>query len=339
MPTRRSSAPRSYVAKSSPGAADNVADVDIALLDERAKSQSHRVRSQQLRRVNSAPIAQTRDSSDNKSKRRARNEVLFQRRIVAKDRCTAGTALTHESKSVRSKGPPTKGGSRRQPGPPRDRGIREVDLELLRQRHHAKQQREQQLRIKAQRALQKAKAAGENQSQHNKKLLRPASVPTMSTGSLQSTRASGSPRPSTSSTRGPTRGPAPFKASRTSNRSAQPAADVKRAIFFAKFQGQIFKVIDDSDVKNFNRIGALIDTRRLGQGGSGGLVLRFHDGKFPTLAVVQSQNKLQHMSDLAAPKAKPPAKLALRHRTDRYSAPLLNRCPLPHRIRKYFVSC
>ena len=50
----------------------------------------------------------------------------------------------------------------------------------------------------------------------------------------------------------------------------------------------------------------------------GGLVLRFHDGRFPTLLVVEDSNCLQLMENLAPPTAKPSATLLVRHRTLKY---------------------
>ena len=100
--------------------------------------------------------------------------------------------------------------------------------------------------------------------------------------------------------------------------------DVKNAIFFNKHRGKIFKVvvadrveardpgaISTSVVANVDRVGALVQFQR-GQG----LVLRFHDGRHPTLLAIKAASSLERMQNLAPPSAKPTPLLFVRHRTD-----------------------
>ena len=79
-------------------------------------------------------------------------------------------------------------------------------------------------------------------------------------------------------------------------------------------------------------MGALIKVTRGQNGEQAGFVLRFHDGRFPTVAVIPSASSLEVLHDLGPPKEKPPTKLLLRHKTPKYvvlhSSNRQYRCPL-----------
>eukprot|EP00750_Incisomonas_marina_P004479 INCI13475.2.p1 GENE.INCI13475.2~~INCI13475.2.p1 ORF type:complete len:370 (-),score=30.33 INCI13475.2:16-1125(-) len=109
--------------------------------------------------------------------------------------------------------------------------------------------------------------------------------------------------------------------------------DVRRAIFFDKSRGKIFK-ISAAEGSNAGRIGVLIrlqraEASRLTSIGrqNGGLVMRFHDAKHPTLLVVANASFLELVEGIAPPSKKPSPRLLVRHRT---STPVSNPTSQPH---------
>lgn len=233
---------------------------------------------------------------------------------------------------------------------------RRPDLELLRKRHKLKLQQRQQQHQKQQQQQQQRRPIEQGQpsprpasAQRRSQDLsprppsprsRPHSQPVGTTSPRLGEGASSLRRPESAGPQrllhansSPTRGghsgviAAGGKVAAARGPSME---DVRRAIFFDKNRGKIFKISTTAaESSNAGRIGVLIrlqrpdtlrqtstaDERRRRSGGSGGLVLRFHDAKYPTLLVVANASCLELVEGIAPPSKKPSPRLLVRHRT------------------------